>query len=210
MDARFELVYRESLRAIETQQAALESARSRAGQLLAAASVVTSVLGGLVHSKSRHPHVATWFALASFALLMILCIWVFLPRDWRFVNSATVMIDDWIYGAGTSIDTMHSELALRMEEHWDKNQDPLNKMMKVLQVSATLLVVSIVSWLIDLPGVMTMAQQPNQQPPQQPPPGTRPQLPDPMKPEKREGPRPTERGPGGHNPGGRPNGGHQR
>jgi hypothetical protein len=152
VDDRLELVYKESLRAIETQQAALESARSRAGQILAAASVVTSVLGGLVHSKSSHPHAATWVALASFALLMVLCVWVFLPRNWSFVNSATVMIDDWIGAADAPIDLMHRELALRMEQHWDKNQDPLNKMMLLLQASGILLVVSIVAWLIDLVG----------------------------------------------------------
>lgn len=152
MDERLKLAYDESLRAIDVQQAALADVRARAAQLVVAASVATSVLGALVQDTSHR--VDTWsiVALVTFGLLLAICGWIFIPRrGWRFVTSATILIDQYIYAdLPADIDEIHRELALHMERHWDANQDPLNKRMAGLQVGALLLAVSVVSWIIGL------------------------------------------------------------
>jgi hypothetical protein len=75
-DPRYALVCEESLRAITTQESSLDNIRSRAAQLLTAASVATSVLGGLVHARSHHPQPATWAAIATFLVLLAVCVWI--------------------------------------------------------------------------------------------------------------------------------------
>lgn len=62
-DARYALVYDESLRALREQQEALKDVRTHAGQLLAAGSVAASFLGGLVlRGAGRAP---LWATVAS-------------------------------------------------------------------------------------------------------------------------------------------------
>jgi hypothetical protein len=151
-DPRYALVYDESLRAITTQETSLDNIRSRAAQLLTAAAVATSVLGGLVHANRDHPHTATWAAMSAFLILLGVCVWIVLPtRGWSFVNSATVLLAGYVEAEPpVDLDEMHRSLALYMEQHWDRNQDLLNRRLGGLQVAAVLLAVSIVCWLVDL------------------------------------------------------------
>src|SRR4051794_38317593 len=142
-DPRYELVYQESLRAITTQEDALDNIRARAAQLLTAASVATSVLGGLVHAQSEHPHGTTWAAISTFLLLLGICVWIVLPtRGWSFVNSATVLLAGYVEAdIPADLNEMHRSLALYMERHWDRNQDLLNRRLAGLQTAAVLLAV---------------------------------------------------------------------
>ena len=151
-DPRYELVYAESLRAITTQETSLDNVRSRAAQLLTAASVATSVLGGLVHSHAGQPKSTTWAAISAFLVLLGLCIWIVLPtRRWSFASSARVLLSGYIETEHqVGIDDMHRSLALYMEEHWDRNQDQINRRLIGLQIAAVLLAVSIVLWLMGL------------------------------------------------------------
>lgn len=86
-DPRLRLVYEESLRAIEDQQRSLDNLRSRAGQLLTAASVVQTFLVGLVLRAEGAPHAATWVGAGAFVLLALVCVWIVLPRrGWTFAE----------------------------------------------------------------------------------------------------------------------------
>jgi hypothetical protein len=151
-DPRYALVYAESLRAITTQESSLDNVRARAAQLLTAASVATSVLGGLVHAQNHRPQPATWLAIASFLALLADCVWIVLPtRGWSFVSSASVLLDGYVEAEPPfDLNEMHRSLAVDMEQHWDRNQDQLNRRLGGLQAAAILLVASIVCWLVDL------------------------------------------------------------
>jgi hypothetical protein len=158
-DPRYALVFAESLRALREQQDALKDVRAHAGQLLAAASVVASFLGGLVlrSTPSRPPlwvAVVSVVAALSFLALVADCIWIVLPRHgWVFVNSATVLIEGYVEAdAPADIDKMHRQLALWMERHWDHNQEALNARLTALQVAAGLLAVAIGAWCAALIG----------------------------------------------------------
>src|SRR5205823_9240082 len=78
-----ELAYVEAVRAIEEQSRVLASLQNRAGTLLAAASLVTSFLGGRALGGSFH--VWSIAAIVAFVGTSILTIGVLWPRQrWRF------------------------------------------------------------------------------------------------------------------------------
>lgn len=62
----YELAYREAVRALEHQRAELSELRSRAGMLLAAASIAVSLLGRQTFYGQR---LFVWAAIVCFALL---------------------------------------------------------------------------------------------------------------------------------------------
>lgn len=154
-DPRLRLVYEESLRAVQDQQEGLNNLRSRAGQLLTAASVIETFLVGLVLGADGRPPVATWISAVSFVLLALVCVWIVLPsHGWTFSNSATILLDGYVDAdPPATLDEMHRSLAVYMERHWDRNQDELlTKRLVGLQVAAGLLVVCILASLLDLRG----------------------------------------------------------
>jgi hypothetical protein len=85
-DGQYEIAYREAVRAIEHQDAALDDLRSRAGTLLAAAAIVTSFLGG-VALDNADPTCLSWFAVAFFVGVTISTGRVLLPVRGLAVSS---------------------------------------------------------------------------------------------------------------------------
>lgn len=153
-DERYALVYRESLRAIAAQEAAVDNVRARCAQVLSAASVATAVLGGLSHGGGRHTHlsIATWLAMSSFLALLAICVWIMAPRrGWYFVNSAAVLLDGYVEAEHpATLDEMHKTMATYMEAHWERNQVHLNRRLLGLQIAFALLFVSIAGWFWEL------------------------------------------------------------
>jgi hypothetical protein len=84
--------------------------------------------------------------------LLAVCVWIVLPtRGWSFVNSAAVLLASYVEAdRPVALDEMRRSLALYMEQHWDRNQDLVNRRLTGLQVAAILLAVSIACWLVDL------------------------------------------------------------
>ena len=154
-DPRLRLVYEESLRAIQDQRDTLDNLRSRAAQLLTAASVVETFLVGLVLRPSGRPGPATWVSAGAFVLLALICVWIVLPRrGWTFANSATILLEGYVDAdPPATLDEMYRNLAVYTERHWDRNQDELlNKRLVGLQFAAGLLVLCILASVFDLRG----------------------------------------------------------
>ncbi|HVF04009.1 MAG TPA: hypothetical protein VNA20_04135 [Frankiaceae bacterium] len=155
-DPRLRLVYEESLRALQDQREALNNLRSRAGQLLTAASIIETFLVGIVLRGERAaPGVATWVGVAAFVSAALVCVWIVLPaRGWAFGNSATILLTGYVDAAPpATLDEMHRNLAVYMEGRWDRNQDELlNKRMFGLQVAAAFVVVCILAAVVDVRG----------------------------------------------------------
>src|SRR3954452_8633675 len=72
-----------AVRALAQQEAALEALRARTGTLLAAASVIASFLGGQAIARNG---LTAWvvLALSAFALVVLLSVYVLLPRQLFF------------------------------------------------------------------------------------------------------------------------------
>lgn len=159
------LAYEQSLRAVTEQRSRLDSLRTRAATLLAAASVVTSFLGAEAFTDTRLAHgmwqpdrswqCAELVAVGAFiglALTVIAILWPWPKRfGWKFRLSARALIADYVESNNpASLEEMQRELALHLERHYDANERKLKVLFVLFQVGATLLGVEVVAWLIDL------------------------------------------------------------
>lgn len=145
---QYELVYRESLRAIEGQEGTLDELRSRAGTLIAAASLVTSFLGAdaLRNGLSRPESLA----LGAFLVSVALAVYVLVPQgNWKFKLSTKILLDQWV-AVGVSMDEMYVGLARQYEEDFDFNARRLNWLQWAFTGSAVAIGVEVVCWTVAL------------------------------------------------------------
>jgi hypothetical protein len=77
----YELAYREAVRALDNQRAAASELRSRAGMLLATASIAVSLLGPAALRGGRP---LTWAAVVCFVLLVACVLTILWPETWGF------------------------------------------------------------------------------------------------------------------------------
>jgi hypothetical protein len=152
--AGYALAYDESVRALEHQERSVDELRSRAGTLLAAASLTTSFLAAAALPKGEAWDWPVWVALGFFALGVVLCLFVLWPRkDWVFVNEASVVIGGYVEGAPpTSIAVTHRYLALTNSKHSKDNDDKMRPLFLAFEVAAASLLVQVIAWLIVLWG----------------------------------------------------------
>ena len=155
-DERLALVFRESLRALEQQAARRDDLRHRASGLVTAAAIATAFLGGQSLDGATSFATTTWLAVAAFALIIGLSLYVLTPRRrWGFVVSAGDLIADYVEREPeTTVDDMHRELALHFEDHYQANRRGLDRLTFAVQASCLLLVFEMAAWLVDLQGRM--------------------------------------------------------
>jgi hypothetical protein len=79
-DPRIALAYDESVRAIVQQQDALNGLHTRAGLVLSAAAITSSLFAAQV-LRDGPPSCLTWNALAAFVVVGIGSLWVLWPRQ---------------------------------------------------------------------------------------------------------------------------------
>jgi hypothetical protein len=149
----YALAYEEAKRALEEQERVVAELRSRAGTLIAAAAITTSVLGGRILS-SHHVHPLAWIAIGCFVLLGVTLLILLWPwRDWRFTVNAQSFIQTYLEPPdGTALDlpAIHRDLALHMEASWQANRDQLRWLQAAFRVAAMLLVGEVVFWVLAL------------------------------------------------------------
>jgi hypothetical protein len=94
--ASYALAYDEARRALEAQERVVAELRSRAGTLIAAAAIATSVLGGRILS-GRDVHPLAWIAIGCFVMLGVTLLILLWPwRDWRFTVNAQSFIQTYL------------------------------------------------------------------------------------------------------------------
>jgi hypothetical protein len=95
------IVYEESVRLLNNQETALSGLRSRAGTLLAAASLVTAFLAppalqtrdAITQDVSTHFGASAWLATAAFIGVVLLALVVLWPYGWMFGHSSHKLMD---------------------------------------------------------------------------------------------------------------------
>jgi hypothetical protein len=152
-DSVSQLAYSEAVRAVDDQAKVLDNLRGRAGTLIAAASLVTSFLGGQVLAKPTltngslvraHIDAAGWIALGAFVLLACLMLVILLPYNWRLVMSPAVILQ------GANFEETRVELAGYHENNYDENAKKLRPLFRVFILGCLALVVETVAWIVDL------------------------------------------------------------
>jgi hypothetical protein len=154
-----EIGYDEAAKSIALQANVLDNLRSRAGALLAAASLVTSFLGGqalarpsLVHGVVVRPDLGCWgvVAVVGFVGLALLCIAILWPYQWRFAMGANPIIDAAGGEHPMDVQTVYSHLAQAHDRNYDLNQRKIDSLFWVFRVACLLLTAQTVAWILDL------------------------------------------------------------
>jgi len=143
----YELAYREAVRALEHQHAALAELRGRASALIATAAISTSFLGTRAFATSRP---LGWLAIGCFALLSVCVLVVVWPRaTWRFDFDSDDLIAVYITsaddGRSTTAAAIHRDLALRITESGRANALLLSRISRAFRVGACLLATQVLA-----------------------------------------------------------------
>jgi hypothetical protein len=149
-DPRIALVYEESVRAVVQQQNALDSLHTRAGLVLSAAAITSSLFASQV-LRDGSPSCLTWNALAAFVIVGFSALYVLWPRHgWRFSNSVPKLLSVWVDDEDATIDLMRREVAEFNQGAFSDNSALLGRLYVSFQIASAALGIEVVLWLIDL------------------------------------------------------------
>lgn len=162
-DSPINAAYDEAVRFIGVQAASVDALRSRAATVIAAASLVTTFLGGQALAK---PSISAdtvsyaaidgwgWAAIAALCGIAAATIAVMWPYRWQWSQRADGLIG--IYEnhqpSLTLIDAQR-EIALHLQESYDTNERRLFWLGLAFRASLVLLVLESICWVLDLRGV---------------------------------------------------------
>jgi hypothetical protein len=147
----YELVYLEAVRLLSQQREGFESLRTRAGMLLSAAAIASSLLGGQAFMAGRL-NLGGWLAVGAFASLGLAVVTILWPRpEWGVSASPRQMIATTIeVETPTPLRLIHRELALYADAAYNQNREHYERLARWLRVAALLLNVEVAGWIIDL------------------------------------------------------------
>ena len=158
------IVYDESIRVIEGQEASLENLRTRAGTLISAAALVTAFLAPPALSKgtitltlraaqSTHIHFASysWAATSAFVGVAVSALAILWPYGWTFGHNAHSLMDQHLDRKYPSDEAkIYRHLAYYNEVNHSENAKKLNRLFGIFALGCVLLVVEIGLWLTAL------------------------------------------------------------
>jgi len=149
-DALYEVAYEEASRALSEQLSLLDSFHTRAGLLLSAGAITTSVFGS---QALDHGWVgfASWVALAAFFGLVLLSMAVLWPRSEEFAFDAIRVLEGYIeLGRSGSTVNLHWILTIQMQRSHAANSVALGQMASLFGIACGLLAVEVLSWIISI------------------------------------------------------------
>jgi len=152
-DTPYRLAHEASVRAIEDQAAVLESLRSRAGTMFAAAAIVTSFFGSQALTEAGvdlQPWSLVGLAVAAFVLTGLFTILILWPFDFWFSVSATEMLDiveDREPEQPVTGREAYRELALRLELNYDHNAPVVKRLIWLFRLAILCLGIEVAAWI---------------------------------------------------------------
>ena len=150
----YQLAYSEAVRRLQGQETSVDELRTRAGTIVAAATIVTSFLGARFVDSGATPSVLVWIALGAFVLCVALALTCLIPlAGWRWYFGTRNLIRDYIEGSETlSLAEAQRDLALHLEDNYDHNARKLGRLYWVFVGSELALFIEVIAWLADLAG----------------------------------------------------------
>jgi hypothetical protein len=150
-DPRTELVYNESVRALQVQSSSLDDLRSRTGILLAALALTASFLGARALDVSGFT-TWSWIAVGCFGGSGICCLLILFPwGEWHFTHDANKVIQEFMEEEDeANLDEMHREIAETNQKNWTNNNSKLAPLFWLFRLAVLLLVLQVGFWLISL------------------------------------------------------------
>jgi hypothetical protein len=153
VDDPYELVYAEAVRQLSQQREAFESLRTRAGMLLSAAAIASSLLGAQAFAAGRL-NGGGWLAVVAFAGLGLAVIAILWPRaEWDVSASARRLIETSVESdSPLPLRLLHRELAIQIDASYSENGARYEVLVRCLRLAALLLNLEIAGWIADLVG----------------------------------------------------------
>lgn len=149
---RYEVAYREAVRALDYQRSAIGALRTRVGYLVSAAAIATSFLGGLALEDGAS--VGGWVAIGLFVAFGAVGAKILWPRAEGaegFTAKPSVLIETIDAADESKIGTIYRDLALYAEEAHDLNNDRhVKPLTDWFRAAILLLMAEISAWVIDL------------------------------------------------------------
>jgi hypothetical protein len=140
----------EARRALDEQERAVAQLSTRAGLLISAAAVVTSLLGGPVLASGALD-IASWIAIAAFVGLAAAVLKILWPRrDWEFAIHPALLIGDYVERTPPTPAPLRRELALSMGASVTRNRRALDRMMTTFNIGSVLLAIEILAWVVSI------------------------------------------------------------
>lgn len=133
------------------QQQVLDNLRSRSGLLLAAASIVTSFLGGSALAGGGLSIIG-WSGVGVFVLSTVSVVYILLPRGgWTFSMDADDLTKRYVKSQRHwTLPEVHLDLSRWWHKYIAANQKKIDTLMYVYQAAALFLMVAILLFLLDL------------------------------------------------------------
>ena len=146
----YKLAYDEAVRGLAQQQSRLDDLRARAGILLSAAAIATSLLGGTALDEGNAT-AWVWGAVACFLGVSGLALVLLLPRRWEFTAVPRRIIRIYIETDDPlPVDMIQRDLALHMEDSYVRNEVGLDAMLLRFRIALGLLSLEVIAWTIDI------------------------------------------------------------
>jgi len=146
--ALYEVAYEEATRALSEQLTLVDGFRTRAGLLLSAAAITTSVLGSQALARNSLGF-ASWVALASLFSTAMLSLGILWSRPREFGPDSLQIIRDCIEGRESrAVVDLHRALTLRMQRSYAANRQDLARLAFLFEAAGALLAIEILSWIL--------------------------------------------------------------
>ena len=148
----YELAYREAVRALDHQRTTLTELRSRAGMLLATASISLSLLG---RDAFREMRPCAWAAIVCFALLGVCVLAIVWPYDdWTVdIDAQSLLAARLVDGTPALVD-LSLELIAYMAQHRQANSRRLVHVARVFRTGSCLLAIQMVLTIVMAGGIV--------------------------------------------------------
>jgi hypothetical protein len=139
----FTLALEEARRGFDSLEKHLLDIRNRSQQIVGIGAVAASILGGLA-ALGPDKKLGVWgiVALAVFAVIVLICVWIWWPRKFRVSQDPAILVT-WAEVPGKTRQRMVRSLALHLANQYEQNADKIGGMQKWFAVAMILLVVEI-------------------------------------------------------------------
>jgi hypothetical protein len=145
-----ELSYQLTSDALAERERALSGLRSRAGTVVATASISGSFLG----TKANHGSLDVWaiLALGAFVLCLASAIWILLPHKLVFAFRGDALLAESDHRGVQDVTEAYRAAGIWIEPNLDSNRDRIANLSSWFTVSCGLLAIEVILWTISVAG----------------------------------------------------------
>lgn len=141
------LAYQEAVRGLDKQETLLEALRTRTGVLLASSFLAASFLGQEAF-RNPGPQGPVIASVVAFVISIGTGVYILLSKNELAFQAATADLYAGFHGSGRDIAETYRQLAYDASCMWNSNEQEIRRLSRVFVLSATLLVIEIVSWVV--------------------------------------------------------------